>query len=202
LPSNENPEQKFKTFFEKDHRRKCETDGEFKTNEIIQSVFEDIYIKHKDNCFTKDFKNVQDHPLYNKILSFKSEIKADDGEQKKLTCDEIMQHYLSESLSKCNKEYYKFSLKFISLFRECLNKLKVDEVELVNGKRLTFCEVCPAEHAPDFCNEFITDFMEGADFFGWASDRERLELIEIIQHFCHWLYNNSYTTSRLTLLSG
>jgi hypothetical protein len=46
----------------------------------------------------------------------------------------------------------------------------------------------------------VTDFMENGEYFGITSDREKLELIEIIQHFCYWCYERKFTSSRLTIL--
>lgn len=129
---------------------------------------------------------------------------CENGEEaKRVTCDEQLHQYIMECSKKANKEYFRFTLKFILLFRECINKFRNDEApKSEDGTFMAFTETQSSEQAPDLCNEFITDFMENADFFGLNLDRERLELIEVIQHFCHWLYERSYTTSRLTLLSG
>ena len=100
--------------------------------------------------------------------------------------------------SKCNKSYFVFAFKFVVLFRECINKFKINEIE----KSKDYTEVYNSDQVPDLCNEFITDFMENADFFGLNSDDNKNELIEIIQHFCFWLFDNGYTSSRLTLLTN
>ena len=55
------------------------------------------------------------------------------------------------------------------------------------------------ETLPELCNEFYTDFMESNQFFGINSDDEKNEIIEIIQHFCIWLFKNDYTKSKLSL---
>ena len=36
---------------------------------------------------------------------------------------------------------------------------------------------------------------------GYTSDNERNEIIEMIQHFCIWLFKNEYTKSKLSLAS-
>ena len=74
------------------------------------------------------------------------------------------------------------------LFRECINQKK--------GENYTETE--SAEIVPDMCNDFVSDFLEGYDFFGLDVN----ELIDIIQHCCHWLWENHHTTSRLTLISS
>ena len=42
--------------------------------------------------------------------------------------------------------------------------------------------------------------MENNDFFEMNED-EKIEFIEIIQHFCIWLFKNDYTKSKLILSS-
>lgn len=180
--------------------------------DFVDPLFTDIFVNFRDKCYTQTFQIPNEHPLLKLALNpGKLELKhlpgtngvENGGENpvKRTTCDEILHEYISECALKSNKEYFRFTFKFVLLFRECINKFRAEEVPKEEISR-TFCEVCPADQAPDLCNEFITDFMENADFFGLNLDRERLELIEVIQHFCHWLYERNYTTSRLTLLSG
>jgi hypothetical protein len=87
-----------------------------------------------------------------------------------------------------------FLTKFVILFRECINIFRQNTDA---NSTLEFTQNNSSDTVPDLCNEFITDFMENNDNFGL----DTTELIEIIQHFCNWLYENKYTTSRLTLLS-
>jgi len=209
LPSsNESPELRFKHFYDKDQRRKAESDEDFRITDFVEGLFADIYVNFSDKCYSQNYKKPDEHPLLNLILNPNKITHYDINDQvengtKKGTCDEILYQYLKECSEKTNKEYFRFSFKFIILFRECINKFKADEApKSENGVQKTFCETQSAEQAPDLCNEFITEFMENADFFGLNLDRERLELIEVIQHFCHWLFEKNYTTSRLTLLSG
>ena len=88
-------------------------------------------------------------------------------------------------------------LKFILLFRECFdiykNKENTDE-----NKRSMSNSITP-EGLPDLCNEFYCGFLEPNDFFGINDNKEREEIVEIIQHFCLWLFKNAYTKSRLSL---
>lgn len=105
--------------------------------------------------------------------------------------DEIFSKYLEEVYRDCNKEYFEFITKFVILFRECINKHKDDST----GEE--YSTKSNADNVPDMCNEFITDFMEGYDYFGL----DTMELIDIIQHLCNWLYENKFTTSKLSLVS-
>ena len=57
-----------------------------------------------------------------------------------------------------------------------------------------------AEIFPEQCNEFFSNFLEKNNFFDFSED-DKIELIEIIQHFCYWLLLNNYTKSKLSLAS-
>ena len=86
-------------------------------------------------------------------------------------------------------------LKFILLFRECFNvkNKKEDDINYVATQQMI------PETLPELCNYFYTEFMENNDFFGIQSDDDKNEIIEIIQHFCIWLFKNDYTKSKLSL---
>ena len=88
-------------------------------------------------------------------------------------------------------------LKFILLFRECYDVSKNKENKDENRKAIT--NTLPPEGLPDLCNEFYGEFLEPNNFFGICDDREKNEIIEIIQHFCIWLFKNEYTKSKLSL---
>ena len=55
------------------------------------------------------------------------------------------------------------------------------------------------EKIPELCNEFDKEFMESSNFFGIKKKKEKREIIEIIQHFCIWLFKSEYTKSKLSL---
>ena len=106
--------------------------------------------------------------------------------------------YLKEFAGKTNKDYFWFMIKFAVLFRECIKKKKKNFVknEKNEEKNKFYTQVYNAETVPEICNDFFVEFMEPHDFFGMLKD----ELIELIQHFCYWLYSKQYTQSHLTLL--
>lgn len=108
------------------------------------------------------------------------------------TIDQIFAKYLLEVNMECCRDYFDFITKFIILFRECINKMR-DNNETPEEYSVSH----NADNVPDSCNEFITDFMESFDYFGL----DTMELIEIIQHLCNWLYENKFTTSKLSLVS-
>ena len=87
-------------------------------------------------------------------------------------------------------------LKFVTLFRECLNILYNDKVKTTGG---LYSEEFSAEDAPDISNDFVTEFLDtDSNSFEFSKD----EAIEITQNFCQWMYDNNYTCSKLSLISS
>ena len=119
---------------------------------------------------------------------------------KSYTLDELFFLYLKEFSKKTNKDYFWFMIKFEVLFRACINSLKDSIVrkEDQSENKKFYTEIYNAETVPEMCNDFFVDFMERFNFFGLNKE----ELIELIQHFCYWLYVNHYTQSHLTLLDN
>lgn len=120
-------------------------------------------------------------------------------QQKESSCDTAFFAYIKEFYPSTNYDYFHFLLKFVVMFRQCINKLKRSDnsdPQQVTDPKNYFTQLNNAEGVPDMCNDFVTEFMEPMDYFGM----DTMELIEIIQHFCHWLFLKNYTTSRLTLV--
>ena len=89
-------------------------------------------------------------------------------------------------------------MKFVILFMECYDISKNKETK---GEKHAVTNKITPEGLPDLCNEFYGEFMEQNNFFGIDEQDERNEIIEIIQHFCIWLFKNEYTKSKLSLAS-
>jgi len=154
-----------------------------------------MYHNYKDKIFLKN-PVLENHNLLRAFIKLIEASNTEDIKENEnlIQCnviDEIFAKYLVDINKECNREYFEFITKFVILFRECINKIKdentLEEYSTKNN----------ADNVPDTCNEFITDFMEGYDYFGL----DTMELIEIIQHFCNWLYENKFTTSKLSLVS-
>jgi hypothetical protein len=148
-------------------------DMEFDLIKTSKEHFENIYNKYKDKLF-KEITNLDD-------FSF---INCPENE----FCDYAFWKYVEFCYEKTNKEYFEFIFKFVILFRECINQKREEGYTKVNN----------AEIVPDMCNEFVSEFMEAYDYFGL----DVTELIEVIQHCCHWLWENHFTSSRLTLVNS
>jgi hypothetical protein len=192
--SFESTEQKFRNFLDVEHRRHIVQEKKFSPMDFYEQIFEDIYIKYKA-FLPKEYNSACDNPFFEKI---KENINLEQNANGDKNCDEVFFEYLKVLSNKCNQKYFIFAFKFVVLFRECLNRFKVNEKD----PSREFTQVYNSDQVPDLCNEFINEFMENADFFGLNTEDDKLELIEIIQHFCFWLFENQYTTSRLSLLSN
>jgi len=208
LSSNnkDNNEARMENFFQ-DERRRVKDNERYKITDCAQSVFVDVFVQHKSHLDNK-LERMDESKFFKQILRKDDKSDENNVNGKNKTCDAIFIEYLEYLSHHTNKDFFVFAFKFMVLFRECINKYK--NVELVNRKCILneeipddvtdYTQQYNADQVPDLCNEFITDFMENADFFGMNSEEERNELIDVIQHFCHWLFKKSYTSSKLTLL--
>lgn len=117
--------------------------------------------------------------------------------EKILPIDGSLFLYLKEVSKKTNKEYFWFLLKFIVVFRECLNTLRKELIQPqhIKENKIDYTQIYNAETVPAICNEFFSDFMLPNQYFGLDEN----ESIETIQHLCSWLFTNGYTKSQLTL---
>ncbi len=112
-------------------------------------------------------------------------------------CDEIFYEYLLSFKDKTNEKYFTLLLEFVLLFRECYDVSKNKTKNEENKKQVT--NKLSAEELPDLCNEFYGEFLDENDFFGIENQEDRNEIVDIIQHFCLWLYKSDFTKSKLTL---
>ena len=202
-------ESKIENFFEEEKRKKKENER-YKITDFTKTIFQDIFITYKsylDNKYEKCEDNIFLR-LIHKLYNTDDKKRHDEALPRNKSCDNIFIEYLEFISNISNKEYFIFSFKFVVLFRECINKYK--NVELVNRKCILneeipddvteYTQKYNADQVQDLSNEFITDFMENANFFGLNSEIDKNEFIEIIQHFCYWLFKKSFTSSKLTLL--
>jgi hypothetical protein len=187
-------------FFQKEFRKRKDND-DIEIASYIPKVFKDIYITHSDKT-TLHISDPFEHNMFKLLLT------ADSGSSAH-TCDGIFIKYLDYIAKLSNKEYFLFAFKFVVLFRECLNRYKSIELEntvTVFGEKIEltgiseFTQFYDAEQAPELCNEFISEYLTANSYFGMSYEYVT-EFIEIIQHFCYWLYENNYTSSRLSINS-
>lgn len=179
---------KYNQFFSVEKRSKQSTQ-EIDYSKVARVIREDLYSKYNDLMF-KPINDTKDCLILEHLLS--GEIKGIG----QITCDDIICHYLDSIKIQSNETYFIFVVKFVLLFRECFNLSERTKKESYASVEFTSRE--NAELFPEQCNQFFSDFMETNNFFGF-DEEEKTELIEIIQHFCFWLFMNKYTQSKLSL---
>ena len=212
------PLNKFNNFFNDDNRKPASSDETLNdkiiTTDLIKQFLKKIFSLCKNDLF-KNLENVEKYSFYSLItenwdkenpfsekecFSAAPKIGEPSIKVKSYNLDELFIIYLKEFACKTNKDYFWFMIKFIVLFRECINSLRENFVQNNDDgiKNKFYTQIYNAETVPEICNDFFVEFMEPHDFFGLLKE----ELIELIQHFCYWLYSKQYTQSHLTLLDG
>ena len=163
---------------------------------LVEEVFHFLYEgQYADKLFSHP-KTYEENPIL-KNLAENSEIVSKPKTDK--TCDEVFYEYLYTFKGKTNRKFLSLLIKFVLLFRECYDISKTKDMKEEEKKAVTN-NISP-EGLPDLCNEFYGEFMEPNNFFGIEEPDEKAEIIEIIQHFCIWLFKNEYTKSKLSLAS-
>ena len=168
----------------------------FDIKEVVEEVFDFLYKAPSSSKLFSHPNTYEENPILRNLVLNNTPSSKPKNEK---TCDEVFFEYLSSFKTKTNKKYFALLLKFILLFRECYdisnNKNNKDE-----AKKAVTDSISP-EGLPDLCNEFYGEFMEPNNFFGIEEVEEKNEIVEIIQHFCIWLFKNEYTKSKLSLAS-
>jgi hypothetical protein len=141
------------------------------------------------------FEDSSRHPFFQKIHGMKNNPNRQlDGETSK--SDEVFADYVLKMANYCNPTYFTKILKFVTLFRECANLLNKDKVR---NESKEYTEIFNAEDIPDISNEFITEFLDPDQS---TFDINKEDSIDLTQNFCHWLYENNFTCSKLSLISN
>ncbi len=116
-------------------------------------------------------------------------------------CDEIFSFYLHDVSKSVNDEFFKKILKFIVLYREYLNIFYEEMTKTKSNVWIGFnySQIFNANDVPDISNHFVTEFLNSDNgYFGFS----KKEAIEFTNNFCKWLYDNSYTCSKLTIIDN
>ena len=178
------------------NNREAEEGVSIDVTPIVEEVFKFLYSgQYVDKLFSRP-KSYSDNEILNN-LALKAPLPNKDKSAK--TCDDVFYEYLYTFKDKTNKKYFSLLVKFVLLFRECYDISKNREINSEERKAVT--STISPEGLPDLCNEFYGEFMEPNNFFGLYEPNEKNEIIEIIQHFCIWLFKKEYTKSKLSLAS-
>ena len=138
-------------------------------------------------------------------------LKPNQATRKVMLVDEIFALYLYTVSLKTNPIFYRIVLMFVVLYRECFNhigwtkRLAIENIDIVKNpdietkmKQVDYCLSNTAEHAPDICNEFVTVWMVDHKE---QSKIDRQDCIDLTINFCHWLFENQFTCSKLAVLA-
>lgn len=206
---NENEVEKSKynptnlTFFSKEERT-GKTDPKEEINDCIDSAFDEIYSKdfsrRNETREIKNYASVDEHPFLSKFKKDLHDIHKNMINEHEMT-DCVLIDYLNKMSMYCNKQYYIKLIKFVTLFREHVNKFNKSKVDINKHGNKEYTEVFDAEDVPDSSNEFITDFLhpDGNETdFGFTKD----ESIDLTQNLCYWMYENNFTCSKLSLINN
>ena len=164
---------------------------------VVTGVFNFIYkSSHSDALFSHP-NSYEENPILKNLFD---DAPASTKPKNLKNCNEVFYEYLQYFKRITNEKYFKLLLKFILLFRECYDLSKNKDLKEGEEKKAVTDSYSP-EGLPDLCNEFYGEFLEPNNFFGLNEENEKNEIIEIIQHFCIWLFKNEYTKSKLSLAS-
>ena len=177
------------TFFAKEERT-----GKTSYNEInscIDDVFIELYVE--DEIALKKYNSLGEHPFLNKFKNDNHDIYKNAINMHETT-DKVFIDYLNKMSAFCNKNYFVKLIKFLTLFRECINNIN-DNNDLEGNKEYT--EINDAEKIPYFSNKFLNFlFPEGIEKnFEFTKE----ESIDLIQNICYWMYDNNFTSSYIIL---
>jgi hypothetical protein len=137
--------------------------------------------------------------------------KLDEKDRADMYVDEIFSFYLYQLSRKVNEVFYRTVLTYVILFRECLNeigwnkKMESEDIKIESNPQYKadmdskqYCLTNNAEHAPEICNEFVTVFMENKR---GQCEISKPDQIDLTINLCHWLFENQFTCSKLTMIS-
>lgn len=181
-------------------------------------LYEALNVVHEQ--FIKDvIYDIDGNPPSNPSPESRTQANLEDQEciedelakKREKSCDQIFAEYLGFVAQKVCKEYYNQVLRFVFLFRECVNSNGKQLIEdrkklpeflfpknsvLINPTK-DYCCDNNGEQVPDMCNEFLLHYMKKRRHLINLEDEE---LIELTQNLCSWMFVNGYTCSKIALI--
>ena len=98
-------------------------------------------------------------------------------------CDEAFGLYLLDVAGKVSQTGYSLVGLFVEKLRACLNDQNSNPL---------YTHSTTSTHLPDCANHFITEYLTGEDL-------SREDAIELMMHFCRWLFVKQYSHLKLSL---
>ena len=170
---------------------------------------------------SSDYKNIEEYPFYKLIIeewekdqtktaeeSFIQKIKNNyisKSKNRRLQkrnvppLDEIFLSYLKQLNKNLKHSYLSNITLFIISFRKFINDLKRSQItpDLVKPGQNEFTHLFNARDLPEIANDYFNDFLP--KYSECINNEIRKDFIDIIQHFCFWLYDNNYSDCILSL---
>lgn len=128
-----------------------------------------------------------DSPLYSQVESLmqNNEGRSEDT----ATCNEAFAAYLIAMARRLSIEGQAQVTEFIETLRDCLNRKGVEQ-----GEGEDCSEMSSPQSLPELSNYFVTDYFEA-----YPSNLERSTAIDLMLHFCRWLFVHRYSNLKLSL---
>lgn len=196
----------YKNFFKKTNRNNKNNDI-INLNKIKENLLK-LFNDHKNAFFLK-LDKIENYSFYKLVVNNWDKDEPDLEKEclrdinnnntsnisKTINLDGLFFKYLKEVSKKSNYNYFSFIIKFIVIFREYINESKKNLVleGIKNDQKLYYSQLYNAEAVPLICNDFYI-FISKYNYF----DLDEKEFIEILQHFCYWLYIKHYSEYHLT----
>lgn len=144
----------------------------------------------------KTYQSIEEHPFLYKFLKDKHKVDLKLENESEVT-DNVFIDYLNKMSLHSNPTYFTKLIIFVTLFREYVNIAKRDP----NNENEEYTASKSAEDVPDLSNEFINEFLE-PDNTNNHFDFSKEESIDLTQNICHWMYENNFTCSKLSLVNS
>ena len=184
------------SYFLKENRKGTTTEFD----EPIRNAFDMLYkntpeiIDRNKLKLMKNYEKIEDHPFLGKFLKDSHDVNIKLENENEVS-DLVFMDYLNKMSLHVNPTYFSRLIVFVTLFREYVNIAKKDQM-ISSDKEDT--ETTCAEDVPDLSNEFINEFLD-PDKNAFNFNKE--ESIDLTQNICHWMYENNFTCSKLSLLN-
>ena len=197
------------SYFLKENRKGTTNFNDFEKS--IINAFNEIYSNENyDRNIMKEMKvynNINEHPFLGKFLLDKHDVNIKIDDEKEI-CDNVFMDYLNKMSLHVNPNYFTKLIIFVTLFREFVNitefKKKnedflMENIDLYKNGNFEYTFNNCAEDVPDLSNKFISEFLDvDKNLFGFNKE----DSIDLTQNLCHWMYENNFTSSKLTLISS
>lgn len=153
-------------------------------------------IERNSSKHMSHYNSIEEHKFLNKYLHDNHDVNI-KLENENEPSDGVFIDYLNKMSLHVNPQYFSRLIVFVTLFREYVNQAKRESTNANGGQDYT--EITCAEDVPDLSNEFINDFLDpDKGLFPFSKE----ESIDLTQNLCHWMYENNFTCSKLSLLNN